>query len=75
MSADKSDIYKLWPKLYDNDQSVVIAFYIKNIALIANVVNRIESAFDIRQCLPTATLDFLNPILYGGFCFRVPVGI
>ena len=56
MGSYKSDIDKLRPKLYNNDQSVIVTLDIKYISLIANIINRVKcylsnSILDSCPCL------------------------
>ena len=47
VGADKTNIDKLWPELNNNHKPVIVAFYIKNIVLIAYIIDRIECLSDV----------------------------
>lgn len=52
MISYKSDIYPLRCKLYHNNQSVVIAFNVKDIMLFANIIDTVECTFYISETVP-----------------------
>lgn len=43
VSAYEADIHELRPELYNNHQSVIVALDIKDIVLVANIVNAVEA--------------------------------
>ena len=52
MTSHKSDIHTFRCKLNNNNQSIIIAFNIKDVMLPANVIDTIECSFYICKAVP-----------------------
>ena len=52
MISYKSDIYTFRCKLYNNNQSIIIAFDIKDVMLLTNIIYTVECSFNICKTIP-----------------------
>jgi hypothetical protein len=75
VSAYEANIHKLDGELNYNDQTVIIAFDIKYITLIANAIYIIVGFLYICEARPAAFFDSRNPILKGYPRFGMFLGI
>ncbi len=67
MSANKTNIYKLDGKLYDYNQSVIIALDIENIMLIIYIINTVIVLLYIGKTGPSTSFHSRNPVLQSYF--------
>ena len=52
MCAHKTNVNSFRSKLNHNNQSVIITLYVEHIMLITDIINAIESMFNIRKTGP-----------------------
>ena len=68
MCTDKADIHLLIDKKDNSNDSIIIAFYIKHVAVIANIVHCIERLLNVRKIAPIRLRNGLVPVFQRLFC-------
>ena len=63
MSANETNINKLYSESYHNNQPVIISFNIEYIMLVTHIINTIEGLFYVCKASPFAFLDYGSPFL------------
>ena len=75
MGSDKTYIHKFYRELNNYDQSIVITLNIKDIVLIAYIINTIKGFLDICETGPFTFLYDGCPFLQGHFSIRMSFSI
>jgi hypothetical protein len=70
MCTDKSHIYFLIDEEHYGYNAIIVSFDVKNISVIANIVDCVESLFDIGKVVPVCLANTLVPVTkwYVGIC-------
>ncbi len=63
MRSDKANINPFYSKFNNYDETMLVAFDVKYIVLVPNVVNAVETSFDIGKVFPISILNNLDPFL------------
>ena len=63
MTSHKTNINTFRSKLYNNYQSIIIAFDIKDVMLITNIINAVECSLYFCKIVPRSSRSFHVPIL------------
>ncbi len=61
MCTNETDIDRSRSKLYEYNQTIIIAFYVKDVSLITYGINTIKSVLHICEACPFRLLRFLVP--------------
>ena len=71
MSTDKPDVNPFYCKLDYDYKSVVVAFDIKHIVLVTDIVNAVKTFLYICKVFPVSFFYCFNPFLQCRLCIRM----